>query len=155
MDPFSYLSVLISIVIGLGLSHLLAGAARLVRHRAAVHPYAPVLLLLAMLFLLHVQQWWTVFDLRRVTRWLEARGHDLPTLRVEGDPTFDFTARRWTSLDLQHANKPHELQDSGRVWLNIDHRQQGIGSASVGPALPERYRVPRERTEWRARLSAR
>ena len=28
-------------------------------------------------------------------------------------------------------------------------RQQGIGSASVGPALPERYRVPRERTSWR------
>ena len=79
----------------------------------------------------------------------------MPTLRVEGRPEFDFTARRWTSLDLQRARKPHELRDSGRVWLNIDHRQQGLGSASVGPALPERYRMPRERTTWSVRLSAR
>ena len=78
------------------------------------------------------------------TRWLEVSGDGMPTLRVEGSPTFDFTARRWTSLDLQQARKPHELRDSGRVWLNIDERQQGIGSASVGPALPEAYRVPRE-----------
>ena len=72
---------------------------------------------------------------------------------MEGRPEFDFTARRWTSLDLQRARKPHELVDMGRVWLNVDHSQQGLGSASVGPALPERYRVPRERTTWSVRLS--
>lgn len=83
------------------------------------------------------------------TRWLEVAGADLPTLRVEGRPEFDFTARRWTSHDLERAAKPHELVDSGRVWLNIDRMQQGLGSASVGPALPERYRVPREATSWR------
>ncbi|MFE7504709.1 glycoside hydrolase family 2 TIM barrel-domain containing protein [Promicromonospora sp. NPDC057488] len=91
------------------------------------------------------------------TRWLELTGKDVPPLRVdgvEGYPTFDFTARRWTSQDLQRARKPHDLRDSGRVWLNLDHRQQGIGSASVGPALPERYRVPRERTTWSVRLQA-
>jgi len=80
------------------------------------------------------------------TRWLEIGG-----LRVEGD--FDFTARRWTSHDLERAAHHRELRDSGRVWLNIDHSQMGIGSASVGPALPEKYRVPRERTSWTVRLS--
>ncbi|MGC5173173.1 glycoside hydrolase family 2 TIM barrel-domain containing protein [Microbacterium sp. DT81.1] len=88
------------------------------------------------------------------TRWLELSGSWVPNLRVEGRPEFDFTARRWTSFDLQRAAKPHELVDTGRVWLNIDHRQQGLGSASVGPALPERYRVPRERTTWSVRLSS-
>ncbi|MGF6823795.1 beta-galactosidase [Microbacterium sp. ZKA21] len=82
------------------------------------------------------------------TCWLEVHGEGLPTLRVEGAPDFDFTARRWTSHDLERAQKPHELVDSGRVWLNIDHAQQGLGSASVGPALPERYRIKRERTTW-------
>ena len=80
------------------------------------------------------------------TRWLEIGG-----LRVEGD--FDFTARRWTSHDLENAEHRHQLIDSGRVWLNIDHRQMGVGSASVGPALPEKYRVPRERTAWTVRLT--
>ena len=89
------------------------------------------------------------------TRWLEIGGHRMPTLRVDGRPRFDFTARRWTSHHLDRASKPHELVDSGRVWLNIDHAQQGLGSASVGPALPEQYRVPRERTVWSVRLASR
>jgi beta-galactosidase len=89
------------------------------------------------------------------TRWLEVSGAGLPTLRVDGRPEFDFTARRWTSHDLERAQKPHELVDSGRVWLNIDHAQQGLGSASVGPALPEQYRIPREPTSWSVRLAAR
>lgn len=89
------------------------------------------------------------------TRWLEVAGTGMPTLRVEGMPEFDFTARRWTSHDLGRAAKPHELVDSGRVWLNIDRMQQGVGSASVGPALPEQYRVPRERTSWSVWLGTR
>jgi hypothetical protein len=69
MDPFSYLSVLLSIVLGLGLSHLLAEAAQLVRYRVAVRSYTPAMLWMAMLFLLHVQVWWTVYELRRVKVW--------------------------------------------------------------------------------------
>jgi beta-galactosidase len=88
------------------------------------------------------------------TRWLELTGQGVPTLRVDGDPVFDFAARRWTSEDLERARHPHDLVDSGRVWLNVDHRQLGLGSASVGPAIPERYRIPRERTTWRVRFSA-
>ncbi|MEI3846753.1 MULTISPECIES: glycoside hydrolase family 2 TIM barrel-domain containing protein [unclassified Microbacterium] len=89
------------------------------------------------------------------TRWLEIGGDGMPSLVVTGRPQFDFTARRWDSHALQRADKPHQLVDSGRVWLNIDHAQQGLGSASVGPALPARYRVPRERTSWSVRLHAR
>ncbi|MGN6219752.1 MAG: glycoside hydrolase family 2 TIM barrel-domain containing protein [Microbacterium sp.] len=88
------------------------------------------------------------------TRWLEIGGSGMPSLRVDGRPEFDFTARRWTSHDLARAAKPHELADSGRVWLNLDHAQQGIGSASVGPALPEQYRIPRVPTAWSVRLQA-
>ena len=86
------------------------------------------------------------------TRWLELSAEGMPTLRVDGEP-FDFTARRWTSEQLEAARRPSELVAGDRVWLNLDHGQQGIGSASVGPALPERYRVPRERTAWSVRLS--
>lgn len=87
------------------------------------------------------------------TSMLLLSGSGLPVLRVDGREVFDFTARRWTSKDLQAASRPYELVDSGRVWLNIDHRQLGLGSASVGPATPEQYRIPRERTTWRVRIS--
>ncbi|MDN3496442.1 glycoside hydrolase family 2 TIM barrel-domain containing protein [Planococcus sp. APC 4015] len=86
------------------------------------------------------------------TGWLTVSGDGLPTLRVEGRPLFDFTARRWTSRDLQDADKLHDLLDGGRVWLNLDHAQMGVGSASVGPALPEQYRLARDHTEWSLRL---
>jgi beta-galactosidase len=89
------------------------------------------------------------------TRWLELSGPGVPTLRFDGAPVFGFAARRWTSEDLERARHPHDLVDSGRVWLNVDHAQQGIGSASVGPALPERYRIPRAATTWRLRMSLR
>ena len=88
------------------------------------------------------------------TRWLEVSGTGLPTLRVDGDPLFDFTARRWTSEALERARHPHDLVDSGRVWLNVDHAQLGLGSAACGPALPEQYRLPREATAWRLRFQA-
>ncbi|MEP6629292.1 MAG: glycoside hydrolase family 2 TIM barrel-domain containing protein [Lapillicoccus sp.] len=81
------------------------------------------------------------------TRWLELAGEGVPTLRATGrDPavSFDFTVRRWTSEALMHARRTHDLRDSGRVWLNLDLGQPGVGSASCGPALPERYRVEPE-----------
>ncbi|MWV58712.1 glycoside hydrolase family 2 TIM barrel-domain containing protein [Rathayibacter sp. VKM Ac-2754] len=77
------------------------------------------------------------------TRRLALTGGGLPTLEVSGTG-FDFTARRWSSGALAAAGHPHELRDSGVVVLNLDVRQQGVGSASCGPALPERYRVPLE-----------
>ncbi|GAA2205237.1 glycoside hydrolase family 2 TIM barrel-domain containing protein [Nonomuraea monospora] len=87
------------------------------------------------------------------TRWLELSGPGLPTLRVDGAPHLDFTARRWTSEALQAARRPHDLADSGRVWLNLDHGQQGVGSASCGPALPERYRLEVRRYSWSMTLT--
>ncbi|WP_327581559.1 DUF4981 domain-containing protein [Nonomuraea sp. NBC_00507] len=82
------------------------------------------------------------------TRWLELSGPGLATVRVDAEPYVDFTARRWTSEALRAARHVHELCDSGHVWLNLDHGQQGIGSASCGPALPERYRLAVRSFSW-------
>lgn len=76
------------------------------------------------------------------TRWLRLTGDGVPALRFAGDPYLDFTARRWTSEALADAGHPFQLEDSGLVWLNLDHGQQGLGSASCGPPLPDRYRLP-------------
>lgn len=84
---------------------------------------------------------------RHDARWLRLTG-GAQSLRVSGS-SFSFAARRWTSQDLERARRPHDLKDSGNVWLNIDHAQQGLGSASCGPALPEKYRLDRSPTTWR------
>lgn len=81
-------------------------------------------------------------------------GHGIAPLTIKGCPSFDLTVRRWTSQDLAKARTPQDLHDSGRVWVNIDAMQQGIGSAACGPALPDRYRVPIQPTAWSVILHA-
>lgn len=69
MSDFDYLSVLISIVLGLGITNLLGGLATLVRRRDRILMYWPLPVWLVTLFLIHVQTWWSMFGLRQVARW--------------------------------------------------------------------------------------
>lgn len=69
MDAFTHLSVLISIVLGLGITNLLMGFARIVQMRGRVKVYWPVILWGFVLLLIHVQTWWTMFGLRGIETW--------------------------------------------------------------------------------------
>lgn len=70
---------------------------------------------------------------RADVRWAELGG-----LRVEGEPEFWLTARRWTNEQLDAAEHLTDLVPGDTVWVNLDHGQQGIGSQSCGPgALPQ------------------
>ena len=69
MDPFSYLSVLISIILGLGITQLVTGLGRLIQARARIRFYAPTLAWVALLLIIHVQTWWAMFGLRSQLQW--------------------------------------------------------------------------------------
>ena len=69
MDAFSYLSVLLSIILGLGLTQLLTAAGRLIRHRDRVRVDWLPLLWSAVLLVVYVQAWWAMFGLRSVRDW--------------------------------------------------------------------------------------
>ena len=69
MEEFDYLSVLISIILGLALTQLLTGAGRLIRFRDRVKFYAPTPIWMGFLFLMIVQSWWAMFVLRFNDEW--------------------------------------------------------------------------------------
>ena len=69
MDAFGYLSVLLSIIIGLGLTQVLTACGRLIRHRDRVRVYWPPLLWGGLLILIYVQSWWSSFGLRSYGNW--------------------------------------------------------------------------------------
>lgn len=69
MDQFEYLSVLISIIVGLGLSHLLSSAARLIQLRHRARLYGPTLSWMGSLLLAQIQIWWVAFDRRADVEW--------------------------------------------------------------------------------------
>ena len=59
MSTQEYLSVLVSIIIGLGISHLLAGVGRMVVARRLVRVWWGSLAVAAFIFLTQVQWWWS------------------------------------------------------------------------------------------------
>ena len=69
MTPFTYLSVLVSIIIGLGMAHLLGAAVRLIHNRATTTFYWPVLVWALNLFLLMMLVWWADFSLNAHQYW--------------------------------------------------------------------------------------
>jgi hypothetical protein len=69
MDAFSYLSVLLSIILGLGLTQLLTAVGRLIRHRDRVRVHWLPLLWAAVLLLIYVQVWWSMYGLRARRDW--------------------------------------------------------------------------------------
>ncbi|MFI6460463.1 glycoside hydrolase family 2 TIM barrel-domain containing protein [Streptomyces sp. NPDC050538] len=80
---------------------------------------------------------------RADVRWAEIGG-----LRIEGDPEFWFTARRWTTEELDAATHRTDLVPGDTVWVNLDHGQHGIGSQSCGPGPLPQYFLNTQPTEF-------
>lgn len=69
MDAFSYLSVLLSIILGLAITQILQGYRGLLLARGRVTLYLPTMLWSALLLVITAQAWWTSFDLARHQNW--------------------------------------------------------------------------------------
>jgi hypothetical protein len=69
MDAFSYLSVLLSIILGLAVTQVLQGYRALILSRARVRFYWLPLLWSGLILLLVVQHWWASFGLAQRTEW--------------------------------------------------------------------------------------
>jgi hypothetical protein len=69
VDAFSYLSVVLSIVLGLGMTQILTAFGRLIRHRDRVEEdWLPILWAVSLL-VIFVQVWWAMFGLRTRRDW--------------------------------------------------------------------------------------
>ena len=66
MTLFEYLMVLVSIILGLGMTQTLRGLSKIARSDA---PYLPLTLWAALLVYLYVQVWWALWDLHAVESW--------------------------------------------------------------------------------------
>ncbi|HEY4219140.1 MAG TPA: hypothetical protein VGM67_18485 [Gemmatimonadaceae bacterium] len=69
MDAFGYLSVLLSIILGLGLTQLLTAFGRLIRQRDRVDVHWLPVLWAGVLMLIYIQVWWSMYGLRGHQHW--------------------------------------------------------------------------------------
>ena len=69
LDLFEYISVLSSIIVGLGIAHLLRGVIGIIHHPEEGKPYWIHLIWVSSTFLLAVVWWWFQFNLAEIERW--------------------------------------------------------------------------------------
>ena len=69
MDQFSYLSVLLSIILGLAITQVLKGFRGMLLTRARIRFYWPTFVWSLTLLLFFVQGWWAMFTMRTMTLW--------------------------------------------------------------------------------------
>jgi beta-galactosidase len=90
---------------------------------------------------------------RMDVRWTEitsARGG----IRVEGEPVFNLTVRRWSTEQLDAAKHRGDLRPTDRVYVNVDLAHQGIGTASCGPGVLPQHQLHAGRHEFTLYLTA-
>ena len=69
MSTFEYLSVLLSIIIGVGITHQIMGLGRLISHSSGRRIYWIHLVWTLNIILYFVDYWWWVFNLRLLVEW--------------------------------------------------------------------------------------
>jgi len=69
MDVFEYISVLTSIIIGLGMTQLLLAVSRIIQHPEKAEPYWVHIGWVIYMFIFAVFWWWWEFNLGRIETW--------------------------------------------------------------------------------------
>ena len=69
MDEFGYLSVIISVILGLSVTQLLQGISQVINARDRVRIYWPSIAWALLLLLVDVQAWWAMFGYRNRHTW--------------------------------------------------------------------------------------
>jgi hypothetical protein len=69
MTPFEYVIVLVSIILGLGITTILTGVAELIKHGKPLRVYTPYIIWILLIFVLHIQEWWISYQLMSVKVW--------------------------------------------------------------------------------------
>ena len=89
---------------------------------------------------------------RMDVRWLSVTNlRGLGFLAV-GQPTLNFSAHRFTTMDLETARHTYDLKARDEVTLNLDYQHNGIGTASCGPGPWQHYLLRPEAFRFSVRL---
>lgn len=92
---------------------------------------------------------------REDTRWVILQKKDGTGLCIKGEELFGFSTLHYSQEDLTRASHSNELHKTESVYLNLDFKQNGLGSASWGPETLEKYQLKPEPFEIKWEISKR
>jgi beta-galactosidase len=87
---------------------------------------------------------------RTDTRWMEASFKDAakPSIRIQSDNPFIFSALHHDAADLDCAIRPEFLTERPETILCLDAEMMGLGNGSCGPPTMRKYMVPVKHYEF-------
>ena len=89
MTPFEYITVLISIILGLGITQIVTGVGDVIHQWDKMKLYWPHTLWVLLAFIMHIHEWWYTYDLKRHESW-----HIIPFLFINLYPITLFVLAR-------------------------------------------------------------
>ncbi|MEP6729518.1 MAG: hypothetical protein ABJE10_02715 [bacterium] len=126
MTPFEHLTVLISIVIGMGLAHLLTTVHELIQVRSRVKLYWLPVLWFVLIFVSLIEWWWAIFALRNAIKW-----NFFYFLFVLMSPVTLYLAAAFVLPD--DSERGHDVVDLRRYYY--DNTAWLFGCLAISPAL--------------------
>lgn len=126
MTPFEHLTVLVSIVIGLGIAHLLTTVHELVQVRSRVRFYWLPVAWLVLIFVALIEWWWAIFALRMTVQW-----NFFYFLFLLMSPVTMYLAAAFVLPD--DSERGHDVIDLRRYYY--ENSTWLFGVLSVSPAL--------------------
>ncbi len=126
MTPFEHLTVLISIVIGMGLAHLLNTVHELIQARARVKVYWLSVLWFFLITVSLIEWWWAIFALRTTVQW-----NFFYFLFILLSPVSLYLSAAFVLPD--DSERDHEIIDLRRYYY--ENSGWLFGTLAVNPAL--------------------
>lgn len=116
MDAFSYLSVLISIIVGLAVTQVLQGFRGLLLARSHVRGYWPALVWAVLVLVICVQVWWAMFGLsqRPTARWTFL---DFGLVLLQTVPLYLMAGLALPDVDVEHGLDLREHYYAHHRWF--------------------------------------
>lgn len=98
------------------------------------------------------------FGLRGDTRWMElvdTRRGEIVRIDAMTPAAMSMSAVRYSDEDLLAAANQADIRQGPDLFVHIDVAHRGLGTASCGPDVLDRYRLPAGRFEFAYRLALR
>ena len=76
----------------------------------------------------------------------------LGKLEFLSEEGFECNVSKYTIKDLYQAKHTDELHPDGNVHVRIDYKVSGLGTASCGTVLPEKYRFSEKEVSYRFKI---
>ena len=84
---------------------------------------------------------------------VDVRMLEIGRLRFESDAAFCCNVSAFSTEAIDKAQHTNELLSDGKTHLRVDYQVSGIGSASCGPELMEKYRLSEREITFGFRIS--